>query len=106
SCAPGSIVRTDIPSDVLCIPRNENGSLWRASTTAAICGSGRSSTLSPLHPRQDAEDAFQRNIDPAGPVRQLVGDFVDRLLECKERHNPAPLALARRVGVATTHRLT
>ena len=26
-------------------------------TTAAICGSGRRSTLSPLHPRQDAKDA-------------------------------------------------
>src|ERR671930_1808779 len=104
-CAFGSIARTHIPCGSRCMPRKENGSPCSARITASICGSGRLSTLGPFHPCQDTQHTSQRNVDPAGPVCQLVRHFVDSLFEGEEGQHPARLALVRRVGRATAHRL-
>src|SRR5215469_13098236 len=97
SCAAGSIARMTMPVAVRCIPRNENGSLCRPSRIAAASGSIRRSTLSLPGLGQNAEDALKRDVDPAGTVRQFVGDFVNGFLEGKERQHHARLALAGRI---------
>src|SRR5246127_5542337 len=106
SCVPGSIARTQIPSAVLCIPRNENGSPWVAETIASTSGSRGRSTLGSLHFGQDAKDAVQRNVDPAGTVRQFVRNFVNSLFQYEERQHVSRLYFARGIGCATAHRLT
>src|SRR5438105_14322098 len=86
------------------MPRKPNGSLWRAWTTASICEStGRRMSASAL-PRQNVEDALQRDRDPLRPVRQLVADLVHRLFELEECQHLARLALIRRIGGAAAHR--
>src|SRR5215471_11590038 len=105
SRAPGNIARTLSPDPVRCRPRNENGSPHRAATTASTCGSRCRSTLGRRHFSQNAEDAVQRNVHPAGTISQFVRDFIDRLFEREERQHHPGLRLARRIGRTAAHRL-
>src|SRR5271165_981372 len=105
SCVAGSMARTQTPVRVRCIPRKENGSPWRASTIARISGSVCRRTLSLPGPRQNAENALQRYVYPAGPISQLVRNLVESFFEREEGQHRARQALARRIGRAAAHRL-
>src|SRR5260370_10818648 len=104
-CAAGSIARRQIRSSVRCMPRNANGLSWRAATMASTCGSGCCGTLALLRPGQNPENPFERDVDPGGPVRQLVRYFVDCLFEHEKRRQLAGSLLVRRIRRATAHSL-
>src|SRR5690242_7492362 len=93
------------PPAVLCMPRKENGSPWRASTIARISGSVCRRTLNLRGLGQNAENAPQWDVEPARPVCQFVRDLVNGLLEGEEGQHCAGHALARRIGRAAAHRL-